>query len=136
MYTFTLIVRKIKKSWTIPRFFVRIKSTIIINTYFYARNNSNTRKWTNNTRKASNRKDVERKVKLNPNHAPYIKKAIEYFKNKNVNATYKQIQKQAFEFYKKEQESKLKKYEGIFDLKLSKEEALKVIEDEEILYDD
>ncbi len=86
-------------------------------------------------KRAFNRKNEKRAVKLNSYHEPYIEKAILCFKSKNINPTYKQIQQKAFEFYKKEKENKLKKYEGIFELKFPREEALKIIEDKEIFYD-
>ncbi len=87
-------------------------------------------------KKAYNRKNPnKRKVNLNPFHEKFITQAFKFFKSKNINPTYEQIRKKAFEFYQKEKESKLNKYLGIFKTNLSKEEALKIIDDEEIIYE-
>ncbi len=84
---------------------------------------------------APNRKNPERKVRLNPKHAPYIEKAIKYLISQKSEPTYEEIRKKAFEFYKEEKEKKIKKYEGIFELKLPKEEAIEIIEDKGMVYD-
>ena len=77
----------------------------------------------------------KRKVKLNPNHAPYIEKAIKCLMSQKSKPTYKEIRKQAFELYKEERDKKIKKYEGIFELRLPKEKAIEIIEDKGIIYD-
>ncbi len=74
-------------------------------------------------------------MKLNPFHEKYITQAFEYFKSMNITPTYEQIRKKAFEIYQKEKENKLNKYLGIFKTNFSKEEALEIIYNEEIIYE-
>ena len=77
----------------------------------------------------------ERKIKAPQKYKRYIKMAIESL---GKDATYKEIQQEAFRLYqeerKKERSSKVAKYFGIF--RAEKELVLKLAQDKDVCYED
>jgi hypothetical protein len=76
----------------------------------------------------------ERKIKAPQKYKRYIRMAIESL---GRNATYKEIQREAFRLYqeekKKERSSKVAKYFGVF--RADKEVVLKLAQDKDICYE-
>ena len=88
------------------------------------------------TRKAPNRQGNTRKIKAPREYREYILRAIDELKKEKQKETYKNIQKKAFEIYKRDKEDNLfKKYFGAIKNNLNLTEIQKIVEDEDLLYE-
>lgn len=86
---------------------------------------------------AANRKRKQRQVKTPKHLKPFLIKAITILKEETQNMpTYKEIQRKAFELYKKEQKIGLtEKYFGFLNTSIRDKKLIKeVVESEEIFY--
>ena len=89
------------------------------------------------TRTAANRQG-NRKIKAPKEYVELIKQAIYQLNKNNEKATYINIQKKAFEIYQQEKKHNtlFKKYFGAIKTNLNPKELQKIIDDEDLSYED
>jgi hypothetical protein len=88
------------------------------------------------TRKAPNRIGETRKIKAPEEYKIFIKKAIDELAKEGISQTYKNIQKKAFEIYKREKDDNtFNKYFGRIKSNLSPNEIKKIVDDEDFSYE-